>query len=177
MLPVVVLLGVLVFETALSARAETTVGETKFAVDDIMIRPQSVVAYIEPWIMGTEKLYLEFYAFPLSDQEIAQAAQGDDSLIKQKLYEGDDEAYNHSNAFLILTVTDDHQTIYQADIAIPGYTCTVAMYTDKAPDFAETFHLDGKTVSLVSKGSYSCFNDKHKFFWDVDMSGPVVIRE
>ena len=159
-----------------SANAGMT--DTKFAVDGTMINPVSNVSYVEEGMQGTHKFFLEFYAFPMNSQEEKDAALGNKDIIRNKMprTENGVDAYNRSNAKLIVTVSEDYKTIYQVDMAIPGYTCTIAQYTNKAPDFAQAYSFDGKIIHLVSKGSNTCFGGKHKFFWSVNLTAPVYAR-
>lgn len=159
-------------ESATNTKNSTT---ANFSVDSSQKPMQSVIALVEdhPIYSNTHQwLTMNFYAFTPNKDELIQATKGDIKPIEKRVSESDN--YNDSNAKLILSIEKATKQVTQVDLAVPGYTCTVASTADELKKFSEHFILKDDTVTLKNSGSYTCNMGKNiQFTWQVDVHTPV----
>ena len=118
---------------------------------------------------------LNFYAFSLSPENIKSASSGDLAPLEKRRYEGDTTFYNNSNAKIILTVDTESRHITQVDMAVPGYTCTVAWRPQELERFEQDFIYAANHIKLKNTNAYSCDMGQKKvlYKWDINVDLPI----
>ena len=144
----------------------------------------TAIATIEPSRLapGYSWLRIYFYSFPPSADDIAEATRGSVASMDRKWQSksSNPSEYNSSRAVLQLTLDKDHR-ITQADLSLPGHTCTVASTATELGTFAQSFAFDGNRVRLAAKSTFLCDMTstgagKPSFAWDVDIDLPVFAK-
>lgn len=151
-----------------SFAGDTTL-KAEFKVDEKAMPMQSAVASMDP----RDRVVIDFYAFPLTDEEMALVQKGDTKPITDQQAKLTDEQKTAGLAKLTLTLDADRKAIWKAELMTPELQATVAEYTLDPPDFAETFVFDGKKVQITSKGSHKT-NMGQTLAWDFTVEGPVI---
>ncbi|HKV04510.1 MAG TPA: hypothetical protein VJO53_05300 [Candidatus Acidoferrales bacterium] len=155
--------------------------KAKFSVDNTALSLSSAVAIIEArrYPPGYSWLRVYFYSFPLTAEDAAGVANGNiDSLEKKWTKTANDPpTYNRSHAVIQLSVDSAHK-VWQADMSVPGHTCTIAPFEPDVKKFLQDYQFDGKRLRLKSKGTYVCDMKfmgipNQNFGWDIDLSVPV----
>jgi hypothetical protein len=159
-------------------QASLSVAKAEFSIDAERRPMASVVATVERHPLHGARyqwLILNFYAFPLSEENWASARSGDLKPIEGRLYDGDTKRYNNSNAKIVLSIDADRKTINQVDMAVPGYTCTVAWKPEELKGFSRDYSFANGEVAVRNQGSYACdMNGRRVMFgWNFDVRAPV----
>jgi hypothetical protein len=148
--------------TSASAQSAT------FRVDRVTKTPTVAVATIEPrpGAPGYSWLRIYFYS-SLTPSERKQAEMGGQQAVR-----------THWAAVLQFGL-DTAFTVWQVDMAVPGYTCTIAASDVEARNALQVFQFDGRQLRLRAKGSHVCDMSAVKvpnpqFEWDVDVAAPVI---
>ena len=153
----------------------------KFFVDNRMLSLSSAVATIEPRpnARGISWVRIIFYAFPPTAEDVASVAKGNIESLEKKWSRtsNNPREYNISHAEIQLSV-DEAFKVWQVDMSIPGYACTIAPYEPDVRNFLRDYQFDGKKLRLRSKGSYVCSMKlvgmpDQKFGWQIDVNMPV----
>lgn len=156
----------------------------KFSVDKNVMALSSAVAILEAraGAPGYSWLRITFYSFPLTAADVAGAASGNIESLERKrsAKAGNPKDYNNSHAEIQLTV-DSTFKVWQVDMFVPGYGCTIAPFEPDVKNFLQTYQFDGKRLSLKSKGAYVCDMKfagvpNHKFGWDINLTVPVFSK-
>jgi hypothetical protein len=130
------------------------------------------VATIEPRLgaPGYRWLRVHFYAYPLTTTDVLAVTNGNiESLERRwKAMAGTPAKYNVSHALLQLGVDKDGK-VWQVDLAVPGFACTIAGSDREANVLLQEYRFDGSRLKLRAKGTHSC----EKFGWDIDVTTPV----
>jgi hypothetical protein len=152
-----------------------------FSVNDNAMSLSTAVATIEPRLgaPGYSWLRIYFYSFPVAADDMAGVQKGDTGSMDKKWNQkaSNPKDYNNSRAVIQLSVDKDAK-VWQVDMSIPGYTCTIAPFEQDVKNFLQEYRFDGKRLRLKSKGSYTCdmkFMGKAnpKFGWDIDLNATV----
>lgn len=155
-----------------------------FSADRLSMSLTTAIATIEPSRMapGYSWLRIYFYSFPPTADDITEAMRGSVSSMDKKWQNKSSNAahYNTSRAVVQLTVDKDHH-ITQADVSLPGHTCTVASTAPELGAFAQAFAVDANRVRLASKSAYVCDmtstgSGKQSFAWNVDVDVPLFAK-
>jgi hypothetical protein len=155
--------------------------DAKFSVNDNTLSLSTAVATIEPRLgaPGYSWLRIYFYSFPVAADDLAGVVKGDASSMDRKWNKkaSNPKDYNTSRAVIQLSV-DQSSKVWQVDMSIPGYTCTIAPFEQDVKTFLQDYQFDGKNLRLKSKGSYVCDmkfmgSANPKFGWDVDLNATV----
>jgi hypothetical protein len=155
--------------------------KANFSVDQTAMALSSAVATIEPrtGAPGYSWVRIHFYSFPLTAEDVTGAMNGDVSSMDKKWIKlaSNPPEYNKGNAVLQLSVDKDFK-VWQADMSVPGHTCTIAPFEPDVKAFLQSYEFDGKHLKLKSKGSYVCDMafmkiPNQKFGWDVNLDIPV----
>jgi hypothetical protein len=172
-------------ESALPAK-DPFATNARFSVDTTALSLSSVVATIEPRLNapGYSWVRIHFYSFPPAPDDMTTIEMGDLSSMERKrnkLADRHDNSYNVSHAVLQLSVDKDFR-VWQADMSIPGHACTIAPFEKDIKTFLQSYHFDGKTLTLKSKGSYTCdlkFMNipDQTFTWDIDLNIPSYVKK
>lgn len=157
-----------------------------FSVDSTAFSLSSVVATIEPRLNapGYSWVRIHFYSFPPAADDMAGIENGNLSSMEKKrnkLADRHDNSYNVSHAMLQLSVDKDFN-VWQVDMSIPGHGCTIAPFEKEVRAFLQSYHFDGKILTLKSKASYTCdmkFMNipDQTFTWDVDLNIPTYVKK
>ena len=148
----------------------TSVQTAKFGVDGVTNTPSTIVATIEPRMGAPGYSWLRVYFYPsLAAGERAHAAKGQVESIRTAW-----------DAVLGFTV-DKTSTVWQVDLSLPGYTCTIADSDSSARKAFQEFLFDGRRVRLKGQGTFACVigssgAPRRTFEWEVDFETPVVVR-
>jgi hypothetical protein len=172
----------LAFPAAIEPGAFQT--SAKFSIDRDSMSLATGVATIEPRLgaPGYSWVRINFYSFPVAAEDIPNILNGDVRSMDKKWSQksGNPADYNHSNGVIQLSVDKDFK-VWQADMAVPGHTCTIAPYEKDVRAFLQEYEFDGKRLKLKSKGTYVC--DMRSmgagspvFGWDLDLNLPVFER-
>ena len=152
-----------------------------FSVNDNARSLSTAVATIEPRLgaPGYSWLRITFYSFPVTADDIAGILKGDTGSMdkKWKNKASNPTDYNNSRAVIQLSVDKDSK-VWQVDMSVPGYACTIAPFETDVKAFLQDFQFAGKNLRLKSKGSYVCDmkfmgNPNQKFGWDIDLNTTV----
>jgi len=157
-----------------------------FSVDSTAFSLSSVVATIEPRLNapGYSWVRIHFYSFSPAADDMAGIENGNLSSMEKKrskLADRHDNSYNVSHAVLQLSVDKDFK-VWQADMSIPGHGCTIAPFEKDVRAFLQSYHFDGRILTLKSKASYTCdmkFMNipDQTFTWDVDLNIPTYVKK
>jgi hypothetical protein len=157
-----------------------------FSVDSTAFSLSSVVATIEPRLNapGYSWVRIHFYSFSPTADDMASIENGNLSSMEKKrnkLADRHDNSYNVSHAMLQLSVDRDFK-VWQADMSIPGHGCTIAPFEKDVRAFLQSYHFDGKILTLKSKASFTCdmkfMNIPDQIFtWDVDLNIPTYVKK
>jgi hypothetical protein len=154
---------------------------SNFSVNDNAMSLSNAVATIEPRLgaPGYSWLRIYFYSFPVVADDMAGILKGDTGSMDKKWNQkaSNPKDYNNSRAVIQLSVDKDSK-VWQVDMSIPGYSCTIAPFDQDVKNFLQEYQFDGKKLRLKSKGSYTCdmkFMGKAnpKFSWDIDLNTTV----
>lgn len=157
-----------------SVKDDKQTGPDGFGIDVPMV---SVVATIQkhPLWPKYQWLKLDFYSFPLTEQDLTSAKSGDDNSIAMRRYNSSDvKHYNNSNATVILSIDETSKQIGQVDIAVPGHTCTIAVLPEEIKLFSDNYSLENNHIKIKSQGSNKCATLDTKFSWDFNVDAPVL---
>jgi hypothetical protein len=152
-----------------------------FSVSENAMSLSTAVATIEPRLgaPGYSWLRIYFYSFSVTADDLAGVQKGDTGSLDQKWNKmaSNPKDYNNSRAVIQLSV-DKNAKVWQVDMSIPGYACTIAPFEQDVKNFLQEYQFDGKKLRLKSKGSYTCdmkFMGKAnpKFSWDIDLNAAV----
>jgi len=139
-----------------------------FSIDKDAVVLKNVAATIEPRLgaPGYSWLRVRFYAVRLSAAQIDAAGKGQFESIESKW-----------GAVFQLGV-DKNFKVWQIDMAVPGYTCTVAPDEPQVKIALQEYRFDGKRLRLKSKGSFVCEMGSpgipnRRYGWDLDLDVPV----
>ena len=153
----------------------------KFSEDGNALSLSTAVATIEPrpGAPGYSWLRISFYSFPVAVDDIAGILKGQTISMDKKwsAKSVNPRDYNASHAVIQLSVDQDFK-VWQVDMSIPGYGCTIASFEEDVKKFLQDYRFDGKSLRLKSKGSYLCDLKSMgipnpKFSWDVDLDTEV----
>jgi hypothetical protein len=173
-----------------TARAQSSPAPSRFnthatfSVDRQSMSLTTAIATIEPSRMapGYSWLRVYFYSFAPTADDVAEAMRGSVASMDRRWQStsSNPSEYNASRAVLQLTVDKDHR-ITQADLSLPGHTCTVASTAPELGAFAQSFTLVANHVRLASKSTYLCDmtstgSGKQSFAWAVDVDVPVFAK-
>ena len=153
----------------------------RFSVDADEFPLSTAIATIEPRpsAPGYSWVRIHFYSFAPAGEDMAAIGAGNvDAMDKKWEKKASVPAdYNHGYASIQLSV-DSAFKVWQVDMAIPGHTCSIAPFEDDVHNFLQDYHLDGKTLTLKSKGSYVCdmMSGKQRLGWDIDVQTPVFAK-
>jgi hypothetical protein len=157
--------AVLLFVTTLAAGPTAT-----FSVDGVASVAHTAVATVQPrnGAPGLSWLRIYFYPSPLNASDASDAAAGRVDSIKAKW-----------NAVVQLTMGRDGK-IWQADLSLPGHTCTIAESDRDANKALQEFQFDGTHLRLKATGSHVCDMKfmgipNQTFTWAVDLRSTVVV--
>jgi hypothetical protein len=149
-----------------------------FSVNNDAMSLSTAIATIGPRLgaPGYSWLRISFYSFPVAADDIAGIMKGDTGSMDKKWNQkaSNPKDYNNSYAFLQLSV-DKTSKVWQVDMSVPGYTCTIAPFEQDVKAFLQSYQYDGKNLKLKSKGSYVCDmkfmgTSNPKFSWDIDLT-------
>lgn len=152
-----------------------------FSVNENAMSLSTAVATIvpRPGAPGYSWLRIYFYSFPVAADDMAGVLKGDTGSMDKKWNRmaSNPKDYNNSRAVIQLSVDKDAK-VWQVDMSIPGYTCTIAPFEQDVRNFLQEYRFDGKKLRLKSKGSYTCDmkfagNANPKFGWDIDLNAAV----
>jgi hypothetical protein len=152
-----------------------------FSVDNNTMSLSTAIATIEPRLgaPGYSWLRIHFYSFPVGADDLAGVLKGDTGSMDRKWNQkaGIPKDYNSSHASIQLSVDKDSK-VWQVDMSIPGYACTIAPFEPDVKNFLQDYRFDGKNLRLKSKGSYVCDMKfmgipNQKFAWDIDLNTEV----
>jgi hypothetical protein len=155
--------------------------DAKFSVNDVAMSLSTAIATVEPrrGAPGYSWLRTTFYSFPPAADDLAAVLKGDTSSMDSKWNKkaSNPKDYNTSRAVIQFTV-DQNSKVWQVDMSIPGYTCTIAPFETDVKAFLQDYQFDGKSLRLKSKGSYVCDmkfmgSPNSKFAWDIDLRTTV----
>jgi len=151
-----------------------------FSIDGEKKPMTSVVATIEDRPMYGPRykwLILNFYSFPLTQENIASAKTGDIKPIEKRIYEADAKGYNNSNAKIILSIDSTNNQITQVDMAVPGYTCTVVEKSKDLQRFSENYSFENSHIKLKNNSSYECDMNAKKILFGWDFSVNTIVAQ
>ena len=152
-----------------------------FSIDEDAMTLTSVAAAIEPrpGAPGYSGVQTSFYAFKFTAADIAGAVKGRVESMDAKWTRtaSDPKVYNHSYAFIQLTVDKDRK-VTQVDLSVPGHGCTIAGSAAAAAKALPGYQFDGKRLMLKGKGSFICDmsfmkSPNRTYGWDLDLNIPV----
>lgn len=155
--------------------------QANFSVGNDAMSLTTAVATIEPRLgaPGYSWVRIYFYSFPVAEDDMAGIVKGDTASMDKKWNSkaSNPKDYNASRAVIQLSV-DKSFIVWQVDMSIPGYTCTIAPFEPDVKNFLQTYQFDGKSLRLKSKGSYTCDmkfmgNANPKFGWDINLNTTV----
>jgi hypothetical protein len=158
--------------------------DAKFSVNDVAMSLSTAIATIEPrrGAPGYSWLRITFYSFPPAADDLAAVLKGDTNSMDTKWNKkaSNPKDYNTSRAVIQLSV-DQSSKVWQVDMSIPGYGCTIAPFETDVKAFLQDYQFDGKKLRLKSKGSYVCDikfmgSPNSKFAWDIDLNAAVSER-
>lgn len=128
---------------------------------------------------GYSWLRIYFYSFPLDAEDIAGAARGSVESMEGKWQKkaGNPDIYNSSHGMIQLAV-DKNRKVWQVDMSVPGYACTIASFPKDVEAFLQSYRFDGRNLKLTSKGSYACGKlfanvPDQTLGWDINVDLPV----
>jgi hypothetical protein len=165
-----------------SVDQNSTQKNANFSVDNNALSLTTAVATIEPrpGAPGYSWLRISFYSFALASDDIASLIKGDTGSMDRKWNKkaGNPDDYNSSYAVIRLSV-DKNSKVWQVDMYVPGYGCTIAPFEPDVKSFLQDYRFDGKRLRLKSKGSYMCDMKflgipDQKFSWDFELNTIVV---
>jgi hypothetical protein len=149
--------------------AAANAGQTAtFSVNGVSQSPPTVVATIQPRAGAPGYSWLRVYFYPaLTGRERVNAGKG---LV---------ESIRTAWTAVLQFTLDKTTTVWQIDLSLPGYTCTVAESDGDARQAFPEFRYDGRRVRVKGKGSHECVmparaGAAQKFEWDVDVETPVI---
>jgi len=154
------------------------------SVDSTTLVLSTAIATVEadPMAAGFSWIRVYFYAFPLGPDDVASVTRGSVVSMDKKWQREASRPrdYNTSRAVVQLTV-DRRFKIVQADMSIPGHTCTIASTPRELGRFAQRYELDGERLRLASTGSYICDRQSLKlpaetFRWSLDVDIPAFAK-
>jgi len=151
-----------------------------FSIDEDAMTLTSVAATIEPrpGAPGYSGVQISFYAFKFTTADIAGAVKGRVESMDAKWTRtaSDPKVYNHSYAFIQLTVDKDFK-VWQIDMSVPGHACTIASSEPRVKSALQEYRFDGTRLRLKSKGSFVCVlglaGPNRRYGWDLDLDDPV----
>lgn len=132
---------------------------------------------------GYSWLRVYFYSFPLTAEDVAGARNGDVKSMERKWRKkaSNPDDYNKSHGVMQLGI-DKNFKVWQVDISVPGYRCTVAPFPKDVDAFLQSYRFDGRNLKLTSKGSYVCGTlvanvPKQTLGWDINIDVPVFEKQ
>jgi hypothetical protein len=142
----------------------------RVSVDRTVLALVSAVATVEPRAPGYRWLRVHFYAYPLTAADATAAMKGNIDALERRWKDmaATPAQYNVSHAVLQLGIDKDAK-VWQVDLSVPGYACTIAASDREANVVLQEYQFDGARLRLKSKGTHPC----EKFGWDIDVSIPV----
>lgn len=153
----------------------------KLSVGDRTISLRSGIAILQarPAAPGYSWLRIYFYSFPLTAEDISGARNGNVESMERKWRKtaGNPSEYNNSHGVIQLGV-DKNFKVWQVDMSVPGYSCTIAPFPKDVEAFLQSYRFDGGNLKLKSKGSYVCGLKvtnvpKQTLGWDLNVDIPV----
>lgn len=157
----------------------------QLSVGDRTISLRSAVAILQarPGAPGYSWLRIYFYSFPLTAEDISGARTGNVQSMERKWNKkaGNPVDYNSSHGVIQLGV-DKNFKVWQVDMSVPGYACTIAPFPKDVEAFLQNYRFDGRNLKLKSKGSYVCglkvMNvPKQTLGWDINLDIPVFDKK
>jgi len=153
-----------------------------FSVDNNSLSLTTAVATIEPrqGAPGYSWLRISFYSFPLTAEDIAALIKGDTASMDRKWSKKADNPNDYNNSYAVIRLSvDKNAKVWQVDMYVPGYTCTIAPFEPDVKSFLQDYQFDGKRLRLKSKGSYMCDMKflgipDQKFGWDFELNTIVI---
>lgn len=149
----------------------------EFSVDSTALSLSSAVGTIEarPNAPGYSWLRVDFYSFPLTAEDVADATNGHTEAIDRRWSKKPNSRDSHA---VIQLAVDTSFEVRQVDMSVPGHACTIAPFEQDVKKFLQDYQFDGKKLRLRSKGSYVCDMKfmgipNQNFGWDIDLSIPV----
>lgn len=159
--------------------------KAKLSVGDRTISLPNGVAILQArrGAPGYSWLRIYFYSFPLTAEDVAGAKNGDVKSMERKWNKkaSNPTDYNNSHGVIQLTVDKDRK-VWQVDMSVPGYTCTIAPFPKDVEAFLQSYRFDGRSLKLASKGSYVCGTlvanvPKQTLGWDIKLDLPVFEKK
>jgi len=161
---IVWLLGFLIASVAAAAQT------ARFRVDGVTSTPSTVVATMEPrpGAPGYRWLRVYFYS-SLTASERAQVERGEA------------EGRRIHWAAVLQFSLDKQSTMWQVDLALPEYKCTIAESDVDAKKAVQTLQLKNGRLTLTAKGVHVCDMKSlgmpnRTFEWDVNVATRVIER-
>ena len=79
---------------------------------------------------------------------------------------------------VIQLTVDKSYKVWQVDMSVPGYACTIAPFPKDVETFLQSYRFDGTNLQLTSKGSYVCGKafanvPDQTLGWDIKVDLPV----
>jgi len=152
-----------------SLLAVAVVTSGNFSVNGVARHATSAAATIEPRLGAPGYSWLRIYFFPsaLSAHDRALAASGHVKAIARPW------------SAVLQYCLDANGKAWQTDLALPGYTCTVAASDVDSRRMLSDFEFDGHTLKLASAGAHTCDMSglgvaNPSFTWKVALTTPVV---
>lgn len=121
---------------------------------------------------GYKMIFLHFYPFELSEEELAAIQKDGTDALKDKIY-SDMKNYYSKTATFYMTVNSDGK-IQQMDISVPGTTCTVAWREDDLNKYIQDSSVTQTHISLKTSGEYECDSVHKTFKWNLDIDAPLL---
>lgn len=131
---------------------------------------------------GYSWLRIYLYSFPLTAEDVASARNGSVEPMERKWNKkaSNPDDYNNSHGVIQLTVDKDFK-VWQVDMTVPGYGCTIAPFPKDVEAFLQSYRFDGRNLKLTSKGSYVCGTavnvPKQTLGWDINLDLPVFKKK
>src|SRR5579859_77773 len=151
------------------------------SVDNAAMTLSSAVAIRESrkYPAGYSWVRIHFYSFPLTSDDIAAARSGNVESLDRKANKNSFDPKIRNGSFGVVQLSVDKEfKVWQVDMSIPGHACTIAPFEKDVHSFLQTYHYDGKNLTLKSKGSYVCDlkamgAGDQTYKWDIDVALPV----
>lgn len=157
----------------------------KFSVGDRTISLRNGIAVLQarPAAPGYSWLRIYFYSFPLTAEDISGARNGSVESMERRWNKkaSHPNDYNNSHGVIQLGV-DKNFKVWQVDLSVPGYACTIAPFPKDVEAFLQSYRFDGTNLKLRSKGSYVCGMKamnvpKQTLGWDINLDLPVFKKK
>jgi hypothetical protein len=159
--------------------------KAKLSVGDRTLSLTNGVAILQPRLgaPGYSWLRIYLYSFPFTAEDISGAKHGDVKSMERKWSKkaSNPDDYNNSHGVIQLGVDKNHK-VWQVDMSVPGYTCTIAPFPKDVEAFLQSYRFDGGNLKLTSKGSYVCGTvvsnvPKQTLGWDIKIDLPVFEKK